>query len=398
MAQKSPPQRRIKLPLLRKASPKEQQPQPKKRIQPKILPPILRLPNELILMIIAHMRNPSVVALSYTCSRFYRISTKVVENIFDWYPYPGESTLRKHDQRDFRRLLTRDKTIIHDRRAQSLGLDIPASWRKCVFKCVGCKMWHNDSSFSLSALRGPAATRQCIFQEGRLWICPVHQWSYNDMRRLCKPNSRAQPSDSPNPAVIQGLCQCKYHFLLFRKTALFQAIPVYLTKGLKPIVKQSALIELYGEMTLRLCPHVSLLRHNLWPSFSPDCKRSFGEPANCCVCDTCATNGKDSNEVRCPQCLTSVQLRTRRIGQHWNEQLILYVVIRRAFTEHKRKWGPFRRTKQTWVNHISLPSEYPGLEAEWRWRWKAIGRPVKFTEADMRSALEEDPFANGFCW
>ncbi|KAL8649712.1 MAG: hypothetical protein Q9210_004230 [Variospora velana] len=396
MAQNGPPPGPIELPL-RTSSLKEQHPKPK-RIQPEILTPILRLPNELILMIMAHMRDPSIVALSYTCSRFYRISTKVIENIFDWYRYPGESVRRKHDQRDFRRLLKRNKSIIQDRRAQSLGPDIPASWRKHVFKCVGCKMWHNDSAFSLHALRGPAATRQCIFQEGRLWICPAHHWSYNEMRRLCKANSRAQPSHSPNPAVIRGLCQCKYHFLLVRKTALFQAIPVYLTKGLEPIVKQSALAELCREMTLRLCPHMSLLGHKLWPSFSPVCKRRFGEPASCCVCDTCAKNGKDSNEMRCPQCLTSVQLRTRRIGELLDGQLVLYVVIRRAFTEHKRKWGRFRRTKQTWVNHISLPSEYPGLEAEWRWRWKAIGSPGKFTEADMRSALEEDPFANGFCW
>ncbi|KAL9014066.1 MAG: hypothetical protein Q9173_001275 [Seirophora scorigena] len=150
------------------------------RPRPKLLTPILGLPDELMLIIMAHLPDPNIVALSYTCSRFYRIATRVVENIVDRYHHPSESTIRLRHQLYFRRLLEINAYILRNRHAQSPGLELPPSRRKQEFKCVGCKRWNDSSSFSLGALRGPAATRQCIFHEGRLWICPAHHWTYDE--------------------------------------------------------------------------------------------------------------------------------------------------------------------------------------------------------------------------
>lgn len=80
------------------------------------------------------------------------------------------------------------------------------------------------------------------------------------------------------------------------------------------------------------------------------------------------------------------------------KQLVLYVVVRRAFTNHRRKWRQSGRHKQTWLDHISMRFQYPDLKDEWRWRWRANRDGDRFMETDRRSNLGDDPFANGFRW
>lgn len=72
---------------------------------------IQKLPTEILLLIIDHLSATSTLALSYTCSRFYRMSPIVIEQLFQRYQYLHESQKRLAEQSCFLDLLGKDRRV-----------------------------------------------------------------------------------------------------------------------------------------------------------------------------------------------------------------------------------------------------------------------------------------------
>lgn len=353
--------------------------------KPPALPLLQTLPNELMLLIMSHMSSPSIVALSHTCSKFYRISTKVVENIFDRYPYPNENLGRLLDQVEFLWLLNRNKEILKTKRPSRPGLLQLTRAPQLQHECVTCKKHYGASFFSLPALRGPVETRECFYHESRLWICPSHVWTYEKVKDLC----RGRGYDHTSLQKCSGLCSCRKHFLWFQRTAVVQAIPLFASYR----HSTGKFSHLAPSSEFRICPHMNHADADVRQRLPIGCRRGFNHPRRSCICRMCSSNRK-GRVGQCPSCLTSYQFRTREFVDGAGQGKLDYLLTRRAFCYPTERWRQGCKSKKFWLGHVSLPSEYPGLEMEWNFEWKTDEETYTFPQW----LFEEDPFANGFCW
>lgn len=363
----------------------------------KVVGPFDRLPDELMLLVMGHMSNPSIVALSYTCSRFYRISTRVVENIFDRTCYPTESEKRLQDQTEFRRLMA-SKVPLVEQVSSSNTVEQTAKKPIVQYKCVKCNKSNREqgaSFFSLGALRGPAEQRQCLFHEGRLWICPSNIWDYTKAKRLCRDifcDNLIKPVYHGR-AAVSGLCQCGNHFLYLSAATLIQAIPLFCTVMRDPTDTELDLVKInLARSPLRLCPHINDRCTKLSHRFSANCKRECNAPRSSCSCSTCAREG--DTDLVCSQCETSFQFRWRRDRKTpTGTTHSFYILTRRTlFSSVEDKGQREQNSKQTWLGQISIPSEFPGLTEEWKRAWGTD------TGKGAEPPFEDDPFAEGFYW
>lgn len=124
-------------------------------------------------------------------------------------------------------------------------------------------MAQNATTHPFHSVRSEAPPRHAsaFFHKGRLWICPAHNWTYDEVRRLCNGKKRGQHFPSSNPPVTSRLCQCQNHFLFVPQNRVFQAIPVFFAKWLTGSAKMFETSMLVQGRPLRLCPHNSLKAH-----------------------------------------------------------------------------------------------------------------------------------------
>lgn len=356
-----------------------------------VLGPIQRLPDELMLLIMDHMSDPSIVALSHTCSRLYRIATRVVEDIFDRIHYPSESQSRLADQFELKGLLA-DENNNNEKKKREERMSNPAARKpQQQYNCVKCNNQYGATFFSLAALRGLAETRQCVVHEIRLWICPFRIWSYTKAEKLCYGAGCHPHSLPPKQAAVCGLCRCRQHFLLLHDNAVIQAIPILLFVGSNFKSMASRIETTRPQISTRLCPHMTMGDPKVWNRYSSHCERKFSGSADTCNCNMCKSKEDEGNR-QCSQCLTSFQLRVRRFDGP-EKVLVVYLLTRKVLSNASD--DQTGNDIQTWVNHSSFPSEFKGLKEEWHWTFSGDDGSVY---KDERRILEDSPFADGFCW
>ena len=355
-------------------------------------PSLHDLPTELILLITDHLPTSSIIALSHTCSRFYRLSPAVVEDLFDRYHYPYENKERLAEQEQYLKLVVRNRKLQGQHPPGAFLPDDSPRQRQKLYKCVKCKSLLDAHLFSLKALRETAETRQCLLHEGELWICPVQSLSYEQMKGLF---DRTETSRCSNEQRRNSLCNCGKHFVVVDNNTIVQAIPLMrlfntderqLSLGIKRIKQYSS---------ARICPHMTHNDPKVLKCFSGDCKREFSGSVNTCSCRVCRNAAVSDEEKQCSRCQTSFQFRIRKLS-NYADLMIVYLLVRKRFTEidSDGQWS-MAEFNQSWLDHISLPFENEGLAQECNWKWMHADGTEDTCEC---SALEDDPFAHGFCW
>lgn len=359
-----------------------------------VVAPIQQMPDELMLLIMEHMSDPTVVAFSYTCSRFYRIAPKVVEDVFDRYHYPSESQSRLDSQADLKNCLAGREKRSKRELTGPCAKHVTEKPRP-RHKCMKCDEEYDASNFSLAALRGPAETRQCLLHEGRLWNCPEHIWSYELAKALCY-SAGSEPHELPPAArLMHGPCRCGKHFLMLQENAIIQAIPLILNFGYDLGRMALSIEKIRPHHSVRFCPHMTMGDPRVWSRFSGCCERRFSDPPRTCTCRMCKGNEAGEN-MHCSQCPTSFQLRVRRFDDRLEKMLVVYLLTRKVLSNGNdvRRTGR-RKNREIWISQSSLPTEFKGLKEEWRWRFShEDGEVLK----DDRLILEDDPFTDEFCW
>ncbi|KAL8724732.1 MAG: hypothetical protein Q9181_006696 [Wetmoreana brouardii] len=356
------------------------------------------LPAELVLLIKQYLPLSSLVALSHTCSRFYRSSSEVIEDIFDRWHYPREGLARLIGQISFLEFVSRDKRKVQ-RNSQVVK-------RLEERVCVTCVKLKDISFFSLAAQRGPAVKRQCIVHEGRLWVCPRKIWNFELAIRLCSDTGDNRHSLSPEQASVCGPCQCGKHFTLLHDNALIQAIPISIRMSPDPSVLESDIEAAKEDFHVRFCPHMSISNQRVFSRFSAQCQRRFSATARSCFCRICRSD--DFGErMHCSICLTSYQFRIARFSEGFHDYATVFFLSRKILGKGDPRDVTHDST-QMWLNHISLPSELPGLKLEWSWNYSPaddtdlsddqMDSDSSANEEDLMELGVEDPFKDGFCW
>lgn len=354
------------------------------------LAPIQRLPTELLLLIMDQLSETGVLALGYTCSRFYRVSPLVIEQVFRRYQYLNKNDERLAEQISFLNLLARDRQILGWLQSGTISSHITRIERPKQYKCITCNNVSSSSSFSLEALRGPQETRQCLLHEGKLWICEEHALTYQEARAYYSGGDLDGRTALKKKARMQGSCRCCRHYLHFEDNAFFQAIPMTAWYGGDTHRLVHSMF-----LGLRFCPHMTLGDPQVLSWFSPNCKRSFPEAAANCQCRTCADRGAEE-KMQCSKCKTSFQFRIHR-SSNPNIQVVLYFLTRKVLCgTNGDSQISVKEFDRSWQNHISLPFEFPSLRQEWR-PWKELNADYAEDEPDS-IVVAVDPFAQGFQW
>ena len=116
---------------------------------------LVRLPFELIRLIVNLLPNSSKKALSFTCQRFFKCRDSLY----------FEAVFSRSDQFRFLCMLERDQMI-------------------SKFACCGCETTHTRTCFSSEELKKAPDERYCIRTKPMLWICPFQFWSFRDAQDL----------------------------------------------------------------------------------------------------------------------------------------------------------------------------------------------------------------------
>ncbi|KAL9011044.1 MAG: hypothetical protein Q9173_004080 [Seirophora scorigena] len=349
----------------------------------------LLLPTELCLLIMQHLPQSGVIALSHTCRRFYNMAPVRVDDLFDRHHSPSESRQRRLDQVEYRKLN-------YKRYSEGLG-DADSkrtNSRRKGYHCRPCAMKHGRCRFSLAALNGRASRRRCLMHEGLLWICPVKIWTYQDLGPFIH-----DPQTFPS-----GGCPCGQHFTTIAavpnhnsnrpgskisSNRIVQAFPVCAFWSQAHVSRYAVDAVLEGRH-LRICPHTSLSDPRIRNSgFSEACTRTFGDASSNpsdCGCPVCRRQRPDPAQT-CERCSTKWQFRLQPRG-HDSGELALWLLVSRVVSQ-PGMGGHI--VPADWKNFVFAPSEIKRLKEEWQTH--KAGRVE-----GLEDSIATDPFDRPFVW
>ncbi|KAI4170344.1 MAG: hypothetical protein LQ348_007127 [Seirophora lacunosa] len=351
--------------------------------------PLSLLPTELCLLIVQHLPQSGVIALSHTCRRFYNMAPVRVEDLFDRHHSPSETRQRRLDQVEYRKLnCKRYSEGLGDTDAKRKGN------RRKGYHCGPCAMEHGRHRFSLAALNGRASRRRCLIHEGLLWICPLKVWTYQDL----------DPFIHDPRTFTGGGCRCGQHFTTIAAIPIYhsnrpggdisynrivQAFPICAFWS-QAHVSRHVVGSLLKDRHLRICPHTSLSDRRIRnDGFSEACTRTFGDASsipNDCGCQVCRRQRPDPART-CERCSTKWQFRLQRRRDDSTE-LALWLLVSRVVSQ-PGMGGHI--VPHDWKNLVFAPSEIKRLKEEWK-----THKPGRVE--GTKDCIATNPFDRPFVW
>ena len=325
------------------------------------------LPTEIILIATRYLPPSGVMSLSYSCRTIRNKMNASIENslgtknkIAQLSPFALGDNLppRMFGNRRGRTQSppARVRNPYHTERLKLLCmLDrdqiIPPS--KAV--CSSCADTHDRSKFSELSLAQSSCDRRCIGSAGCVWICPHWIFDYNMVNMSNNPKGEhscgnghvimfASRVETTEPIIIWPISLAGKH-----ETPSKELVANFLT-----------------QTDVSLCKHFRLSDMTLLHVYSPDCKK-LRAVLHDCQCPTCVwqrshpilagqlsppflTGGK------CDLCGVAVRF---EIYEERRERELLCLTVRRRIPSFQGC------TDRAWMDQVTDPVEYEGLERKW---------------------------------
>ena len=325
------------------------------------------LPTELILNVTQYLPSSGLMSLSYSCRTIrtkinasieYSLGTK--KKIAQLSPFALGDNIPPRMFGNIRgRTQTPPATVRSPYQTERLKLlcmldrDQIISPSKAV--CSNCADTHDRLKFSEPSLAQSSCDRRCIGSAGYVWICPHWIFDYNMVNMSNNPKGE---HDCGNGYVIMYASRVEttqpniiWPFVLARK---------------HETPSKEYVANFLAQTDVNLCKHLRLSDMTLLQLYSPDCKKLRAVVSNC-QCPTCVWQRSHSNLAgqlsppfptggKCDFCGVAVCF---KIYEGRREQELLCLLVRRRIPSFQGC------TDRAWIDQVTDPVEFEGLERKW---------------------------------
>ena len=335
------------------------------------------LPPEIIHIITRYLPPSGLMSLSYSCRVIRDKSNASIEHSLgtkiktaQLSPFALGDNLPPRRSRDRRgRTQSRPTTvrnIYHTERLKLLCmLDRDQSIPPSKAVCSNCADTHDRSLFSDVSLAQSSCERLCIGSAGHVWICPHWIFDYNLV------NISKNPLGN-HSCGIRNVCMSALKVQTTQPTVMW---PIFLLDGKHETPSRELVANFLAQTEAIVCKHLHFSDEFLLNLYSPDCKK-LRAVLSICQCSTCVwqlsqpnlagqlspPNARGSLSLRfltggkCDFCGTAVCF---RIFEESDGREMLYLVV------HRRIRNFQGCTDRAWIDQVTDPGEFEGLERKW---------------------------------
>ena len=214
-------------------------------------PLLQKLPTELILEITKCLPLSSSIALSHTCSRFFRIAEVFIGELFPPTQEP-KTTSKKSKDRDGK-MTTNQLSFI-------CMLERDGRLASSMMVCSLCQNLKKKKYFSPAAQHQEQSARKCIGHEQRVWKCPHRIWNYQETKEVVQ---RYQEYHS------MGDCHCSILVTRYLRNSIMVTYPLLYLDAKN--FKFERVIPLLRAAKIQFCPHMRSDDQKVHNSFHEDC-------------------------------------------------------------------------------------------------------------------------------
>lgn len=336
------------------------------------------LPTEIIHIITRYLPPSGLMSLSYSCrvirdklnaSIEHSLGTKI--KTAQLSPFALGDNLPPRRSRDRRgRTQSRPTTVRNTYHTERLKLlcmldrDQFISPSKAV--CSNCADTHDRSLFSDVSLAQSSRERLCIGSAGHVRICPHWIFDYNLV------NISKNPLGN-HLCGIRKVCMTALGEQTREPTVVW---PIFLLDGKHETPSRELVANFLARTDVHVCKHLNFSDKCLLNLYSPDCKK-LRAVLSVCQCATCMwqlsqpnlagplspPNGRGSlsltplNGGKCEICGAAVYF---CIFEERKEREILCLVV-----VHRRIRDFQGCTDPAWIDQVTDPVEFEGLERKW---------------------------------
>ena len=334
------------------------------------------LPTEIILIATRYLPSSGVMSLSYSCRTIRNKINASIDHLLgtknkitqlspsalgDNLPprILGNTRVRKQ---------TRPATIrspYHTERLKLLCMldrDQIISPFKAI--CSSCADTHDRSKFSELSLAQSSCDRRCIGSTGYVWICPHWIFDYNMVNM--SDNSEGE-----------HYCGTGYVIMHAYREETTQPVIIwpFVLAGKNETPSEKLVADFLAQTDVKLCKHLHLSDMTLSHVYSPDCKK-LRAVTSTCQCSTCVwqrSHPSLAGELSPPNTLDSLTLENLtggkcdfcgvavsfQIHEERRERELLCLTVRRRIPSFQGC------TDRAWIDQVTDPVEFEGLERKW---------------------------------